>query len=99
MVQGLDVCVKKEMNGRILSARHDEALDRWEHLVYFKDNDRENGCWLSLREHACYVGSEMVWFKSRYWLQKDGQRFPMQVLLPSGLSHLKGLGFAEGVAK
>ena len=93
-VKSQDICVMREINGRILSARHDEALDRWEHLVYFKDNDREDGHWLSLREHACYVGSEMVWFKSRYWVQKDaGQRFPMQVLLPSGMSHLKVLGF------
>ena len=78
-VEGLDVCVKKEITGRIMSSRYDEALDRWEHLVYFNDRDRLEVHWLSLREHACYVGSEMVWFKSRYWMPKDGQRFPMQV--------------------
>ena len=96
-VDDLKLSVKREVNGRILGRRYDAKIDRWEHLVAFKIDDREFSHWLCLREHPCYVGSEIVWTKNlqekKHHKQKyDMHYMPMQRLLPSGLAHLCGMG-------
>ena len=41
--------------------KHNNDLDRWEHFVYFRDSDRQDGHWLSLSDNLlCWIGRSLV---------------------------------------
>ena len=63
-VEDLKITVNREVNGRIFGRRYDAKIDRWEHLFAFKNDDEESALWLCLREHPCYIGSDIMWTRN-----------------------------------
>ena len=79
-------------SGRIISRRYDKKLRAWEHLVQFKSGaDGRNKpliSWICLREHACAIGTEVVWTKNIY-----GFWWPGIIFLRSGMEILEFLRY------